>query len=566
MLVQLFIQDIVLIDRLDIEFNSSLTVLTGETGAGKSILLDALSLALGARGDGDLVREGAKSGQVRAVFSLPADHEVLVRLLTFDALTSENFSVDGGFSDVILRRVQSGDGRTRAYINDVPVSVAKLREIGQMLVEIHGQHDDRALVDENLHRTYLDACGGLDSDLQSVAGVWKNWGTAKKQLSSLKLQVDEAAREAGYLRSSVDELDKLAPEPGEETELADQRQQMIQAQNIAGELSEAEEILSGHNSPVPILASLVRKLERKTAKAPGLLETVIEQIDGAITHLYSAQNELDGAISKSEYDPHALDNAEERLFALRAAARKYSVAVENLPELAIDMANQLNALDHGEERLAILNKHCGELEVEYVRLASNLSKKRVIAGRELVEKVQKELPSLKLDQAEFLIEHDCGAHLAGEYGHDKIEFWVRTNPGTKAGPMFKVASGGELSRFLLALKVVLADNGSAPTLVFDEIDSGAGGSVADAIGRRLARLAENVQVLSVTHAPQVAAKAKHHLLISKAGGGDHIPQVTTRVVQIDGERRRDEIARMLAGASITDEARAAAGRLLNDPI
>ncbi|MCP4072850.1 MAG: DNA repair protein RecN [Hyphomicrobiales bacterium] len=566
MLVQLFIQDIVLIDRLDIEFNSSLTVLTGETGAGKSILLDALSLALGARGDGDLVREGANSGQVRAVFSLPADHEVLIRLLTFDALTCENISEDGGFSDVILRRVQSGDGRTRAYINDVPVSVAKLREIGQMLVEIHGQHDDRALVDENLHRAYLDACGGLGSDLQSVAGAWKNWSTAKKQLSSLKLQVDEAAREAGYLRSSVDELDKLAPEPGEEVELADQRQQMIQAQNIAGELSEAEEILSGHNSPVPILASLVRKLERKTAKAPGLLETVIEQIDGAITHLYSAQNELDGAISKSEYDPHALDNAEERLFALRAAARKYSVAVENLPELAIDMANQLSALDHGEERLAILNKHCGELEVEYVRLATNLSKKRAIAGRELVEKVQKELPSLKLDQAKFLIEHDCGAHLAGEYGRDKIEFWVRTNPGTKAGPMFKVASGGELSRFLLALKVVLADNGSAPTLVFDEIDSGAGGSVADAIGRRLARLAENVQVLSVTHAPQVAAKAKHHLLISKAGGGDHIPQVTTRVVQIDGERRRDEIARMLAGASITDEARAAAGRLLNDPI
>ncbi len=566
MLVQLFIQDIVLIDRLDIEFNSSLTVLTGETGAGKSILLDALSLALGARGDGDLVREGAKSGQVRAVFSLPADHEVLIRLLTFDTLTCENFSEDGGFSDVILRRVQSGDGRTRAYINDVSVSVAKLREIGQMLVEIHGQHDDRALVDENLHRAHLDACGGLDSDLQSVAGAWKNWGTAKKQLSSLKLQVDEAAREAGYLRSSVDELDKLAPEPGEETELADQRQQMIQAQNIAGELSEAEEILSGHNSPVPVLASLVRKLERKTAKAPGLLETVIEQIDGAISHLYSAQNELDGAISKSEYDPHALDNAEERLFALRAAARKYSVAVENLPELAIDMANQLSALDHGEERLAILNKHCGELEMEYVRLATNLSKKRVIAGRELVEKVQKELPSLKLDQAEFLIEHDCGAQLAGEYGHDRIEFWVRTNPGTKAGPMFKVASGGELSRFLLALKVVLADNGSAPTLVFDEIDSGAGGSVADAIGRRLARLAENVQVLSVTHAPQVAAKAEHHLLISKADGGDHIPQVTTGVVKIDGERRRDEIARMLAGASITDEARAAAGRLLNDPI
>ena len=564
MLVQLFIQDIVLIDHLDIEFDSSLSVLTGETGAGKSILLDSLSLALGGRGDGSLVRMGATSGQVRAIFSLPANHQAFKILHEIQSNGDKEAVQEDQHAEIMLRRVQSSDGRTRSYINDVPVSVSQLREIGQMLVEIHGQHDDRALVDEDLHRVFIDECGGLSHELEQVSKAWKNWETKKRELSKLKSQVDGAGREADYLRSSVAELEQLAPEPGEETNLAEQRQQMIQAQNIAGELSEAEEILSGRNSPVPVLASLVRKLERKSTKAPGLLEGIVEQIDIAITHLYTAQNELDGAINKSEYDPHVLDNAEERLFALRAAARKYNVAVENLPDLAIDMANQLNALDHGEERLAILIKQCSELEIEYDRLATILSEKRRIAGSDLIDKVHKELPSLKLDQAEFIIEHECGPHLAGANGHDKIEFWVRTNPGTKAGPMFKVASGGELSRFLLALKVVLADNGSAPTLVFDEIDTGVGGAVADAIGRRLARLAQNVQVLSVTHAPQVAAKARHHLLISKSGTDVEPSQVTTHVETIEKEARRDEIARMLAGASITEEAQAAAGRLLND--
>jgi len=564
MLVQLFIQNIVLIDHLDIEFNSSLSVLTGETGAGKSILLDSLSLALGGRGDGSLVRMGASSGQVRAVFLLPAGHEAVEKLRTIVSDSDDNSAQTGEQVEIVLRRVQSSDGRTKSYINDIPVSVSQLREIGQMLVEIHGQHDDRALVDEGLHRVFIDECGGLAEELEQVSKAWKNWEAVKRELSKLQAQVSEAGREADYLRSSVAELEQLAPEPGEETHLADQRQQMIQAQNIAGELSEAEEILSGRNSPVPVLASLVRKLERKSATAPGLLENVVEQIDIAITHLYTAQNELDAAINKSEYDPQALDNAEERLFALRAAARKYNVAVENLPELAIDMANQLNALDHGEERLAVLSKQCSELEAEYHRLATLLSSKRKMAGSELIGKVHKELPSLKLNQAEFIIEHESGPHLAGPHGHDRIEFWVRTNPGTKAGPMFKVASGGELSRFLLALKVVLADNGSAPTLVFDEIDTGVGGAVADAIGRRLARLAQNVQVLSVTHAPQVAAKARHHLLISKSGTDVEPSQVTTHVETIEEENRRDEIARMLAGASITDEARAAAGRLLND--
>ncbi len=566
MLVQLIIKNIVLIDRIDIKFNSSLSVLTGETGAGKSILLDALSLALGARGDGGLVRQGAGDGEVRAVFNLPADHQVFQHLREIGDLAGDELAPEGGHCDIILRRVQSSDGRTRAFVNDTPVSVSKLRDVGRMLVEIHGQHDDRALVDGELHRVFIDACGGLDTELEMVASAWKNWTSTKKELSHLEAQLREAQREADYLRSSVDELEKLAPETGEEGQLADQRQKMIQSQNIAGELSEAEQLLSGPNSPVPVLALLAKKLERKTAQAPGLLETVIEQLDLAITHLYTAQNELDAAIIKGDFDPNQLDNIEERLFGLRAAARKYNVAVENLPELATNMANQLSDLDHGEEKLAILNKRCSEMEAEYDRLATNLSEKRADAGKQLAQKVQKELPSLKLDQAEFLIKHDSGKHLAGIHGHDKIEFWVRTNPGTKAGPMFKVSSGGELSRFLLALKVVLADNGSAPTLVFDEIDTGVGGAVADAIGRRLARLAQNVQVLSVTHAPQVAAKAEHHFLISKARTGENSDEVNTGVVEINRENRRNEIARMLSGASITDEARAAADSLLNDTV
>ena len=569
MLVQLLIKDIVLIDRLDIKFDSSLSVLTGETGAGKSILLDALSLALGARGDGGLVRQGALEGQVRAFFSLPANHPVFMLLRDEDGLAMDEFAQEGGYSDLILRRVQSRDGRTRAFINDTPVGVAKLREIGQMLVEIHGQHDDRALVDSELHRVFIDTCGGLDTDVEMVGAAWKNWTSAKKDLKKLEARVLEAAREAEYLRASVDELEKLAPESGEEGNLADKRQSMIQAQNIASELSEAEQILSGSNSSVPVLASLAKKLERKTAQAPGLLEEVIVQIDKAITHLYSAQSELEGAIAKGDYDANELDNIEERLFALRAAARKYNVAVENLPELATNMANQLGDLDEGEEKLAALKVRCGEMEAEYVRLATNLSQKRSLAGAELAGKVQKELPSLKLEQAEFLIEHESGAHLANATGHDKIEFWVRTNPGTKAGPMFKVSSGGELSRFLLALKVVLADNGSAPTLVFDEIDTGVGGAVADAIGRRLAQLSKGVQVLSVTHAPQVAAKADHHFLITKSGtseisNGKNAIEVNTGVTAISGDSRRNEIARMLSGATISDEARAAAERLLMD--
>lgn len=562
MLVQLLVQDIVLIDKLDIVFDSGLSVLSGETGAGKSILLDALSIALGARGDGDLVRVGSDKGQVRAVFSLPETHHVLQYLDENEIISSNTQVAEGGYCEVILRRIQSGDGRTRAFINDIPVSVAHLREVGRMLVEIHGQHDERALVDGDMHRNLLDAFGGLEIEVASVTTAWKKLRKVRGELAKLEKQIREAAQEAEYLRSSVDELSKLSPVAGEELELAARRQTMMEAQNIAGELSEANEVLSGHAAAAPILASLARKLERKSEQAPGLLKGVIEQLDGALNSLYAAQNELDSAIAKSEYNPQDLDNTEERLFALRAAARKYNVAVENLPDLSVKMAKQLDDLENGETRLAEINSQCSALEDEYFRLADNLSQKRENTAGKLNGKVGDELPSLKLEQAEFIVGFERDKAFAGDEGIDRVEFHVRTNPGTKAGPMFKVASGGELSRFLLALKVVLAEKGSAPTLVFDEIDTGVGGAVADAIGRRLERLANTVQVLSVTHAPQVAARAARHLLISKsvsAGSG----QMKTGVVDIDGVTRLDEIARMLSGASITDEARAAAGRLLD---
>ncbi len=563
MLVQLLIQDIVLIDRLDIEFDDHLSVLSGETGAGKSILLDSLSLALGARGDGGLVRQGASSGEVRAVFSLKSDHTIFSYLDENEIISRNRQVEENGYCELILRRVQSADGRTRASINEVPISVAQLRDVGKFLVEIHGQHDERALVDGDMHRKLLDAYGGFGTEVDLVANAWKSLAHVKKDRARLEASLQEAAREAEYLRSSVSELELLSPDIGEETELADQRQKMMSAQGIASDLAEAEQILSGNSSPAPILASLARKLERKTQLVPGLLEGVIEHLDGALTHIYTAQNELNTAINASEYDQQSLDDAEERLFALRGAARKYNVPVENLPELATQLANELNDLDHGEEKLKALTLQCEALEIEYHRLASDLSDKRKLVGAQLVEKVMAELPSLKLEQAEFLIDHESGAHLASREGVDRLEFWVRTNPGTKSGPMFKVASGGELSRFLLALKVVLAENGSAPTLVFDEIDTGVGGAVADSIGRRLERLASHVQVLSVTHAPQVAARARHHFLISKSARDAGSNQVTTDIKTISGIARRDEVARMLAGALLTDEAKAAADSLLS---
>ncbi|WP_421857854.1 DNA repair protein RecN [Oricola sp.] len=553
MLLQLSIRDIVLIEALEIDFARGLSVLTGETGAGKSILLDALSLALGARGDASRVRHGASQGQVTALFDVSRSHPVRAML--------EESGVDADPTEpLILRRVQSADGRTRGFVNDQPTSAGLLKSIGHLLVEIHGQHDDRALVDMSTHRDLLDSFGGLQADAQHVAALYRAWRATERALADHRRRVEEAAREADYLYSSHEELAALAPEPGEEEQLADRRATMMRAEKIAGDLNDAHDVLSGQASPVPQIASLLRRLERKAAEAPGLLEDVNAALGQALDHLADAQGRIETAVHTSEFDPRELEAAEERLFALRAASRKHNVPVEELPALAVRFADQLAELDAGEARLAELETAASEAKALFDRAAEALSAARASACGQLKSAVMQELPDLKLERAEFIVEMQSDADRRGEEGIDQIEFWVRTNPGTRAGPMMKVASGGELSRFLLALKVALADRGSAPTLVFDEIDTGVGGAVADAIGSRLRRLSETVQVLSVTHAPQVAARASEHFLIHKQPKGGE--QLVTSVASMGTDERREEIARMLAGATITDEARAAAAQLL----
>jgi DNA repair protein RecN (Recombination protein N) len=554
MLIQLSIRDIVLIERLDLNFESGLSVLTGETGAGKSILLDSLSLALGGRGDGGLVRHGEERGQVTAVFDVGANHAAR-RLLR------ENGIDDDG--DLIFRRIQSADGRTRASINDQPVSVQLMRQAGQSLVEIHGQHDDRALIDTDAHRTLLDAFAGLVDDVQQISGLYKSWRDAERAFKVHRAKVEAAAREADYIRASVEELEALSPRDGEEDELAEQRSRMQKSERIAGDISEASEFLNGNGSPVPLIASMVRRLERKSHEAPGLLEETVELLDQALNYLSNAQMEVEAALRRTEFDPRELERVEERLFALRAAGRKYSVAVVDLPALAEKMVADLADLDAGEEKLGELEKLTVAAKARYDEAAVVLSEKRRHGAEALGDAVMAELPALKLERARFMVEVTSDPEQAAAEGVDRVEFHVQTNPGTRPGPIMKVASGGELSRFLLALKVALADRGSAPTLVFDEIDTGVGGAVADAIGQRLKRLSSTVQVLSVTHAPQVAARAATHLLISKGPASDGSDKIATRVATMAPEHRTEEIARMLAGASITDEARAAAKRLLS---
>ncbi|WP_412049645.1 DNA repair protein RecN [Hoeflea sp. Naph1] len=554
MLVQLSIRDIVLIEKLDLEFDAGLSVLTGETGAGKSILLDSLSLALGGRGDGSLVRHGADKGQVTAVFDVGADHPARL-------LLRENGIDDDG--DLVFRRVQSGDGRTRVFINDQPASVALMREAGQRLVEIHGQHDDRALIDMDAHRALLDAFGGLSERAAEVGALHESWREAERALKTHRARVEAARREADWLRSSVDELEKLVPVEGEEEQLAESRSRMMKAEKMASDINEADEVLSGQASPIPVISGLLRRLERKAEQAPELLNDTVAALDAALNALAEAQTAVEAAQRAADFNPRELEETEERLFALRAAARKYNVPVDALAELAARMMADLADLDAGEERLSALEARVGQTEAVFLQSAKVLSERRHTAGAALTAAVMAELPALKLERAEFIVEISSDAANAGPTGIDTVAFHVRTNPGSRPGPIMKVASGGELSRFLLALKVALADRGSAPTLVFDEIDTGVGGAVADAIGKRLKRLADGVQVLSVTHAPQVAARATTHLLIAKGPTEEGSRTVTTRVRSMGLDDRREEIARMLAGEHVTAEARAAAARLLD---
>ncbi|MEO6014940.1 MAG: DNA repair protein RecN [Devosia sp.] len=554
MLSALSVRNIVLIDQLDLGLENGLTALTGETGAGKSILLDALTLALGGRGDASLVRNGADSGQVVAVLQLALDHPARV------ALRDNEIADD---ADLIMRRVQYADGRTRAFINDQPVGAALMQSIGAQLVEIHGQHDDRALVDASTHRALLDAFGGLEAEVSGTKEAHTRLVEADAKVASQRSLISEAAAREDYARHVVDELAELAPEAGEEEGLAERRARLMQLEKSADEVRDAEEILSGPTAPAPALAGLMRGLMRKTDNGQGIFQPLIVALDEALNALDRTSDAVETLRREMAFDPAELEHAEGRLFALRAAARKHHVIVDELAGVLAKYRAEIAALQSGEATLVKLEADAAVALESYRKAARKLSGARIKAAKGVSKAVEAELPDLKLGSAKFIVDQQVDETRVAATGFDQIAFHVQTNPGTLPGPLMKVASGGELSRFLLALKVVLADRGSAPVLIFDEIDTGVGGAVADAIGRRLKRLSTKVQVLTVTHAPQVAARADTHLFIEKqaiASGAF----VRTHVRPLDSPARKEEIARMLAGAEITPEARAAAGKLLSD--
>jgi DNA repair protein RecN (Recombination protein N) len=479
----------------------------------------------------------------------------------FALLTENGLEAEGA---VILRRVQSADGRTRAFVNDVSVGVQLLRQLGQALVEIHGQHDDRALIDPSGHRELVDAFAGLGDAAGNVESLWDRWKAANAERSRYEAGIAATRANADYVAHTLEELRTLAPEGGEEEALAAKRQLMMNSEKIAAELNEALDALQGEGTAQARLGAALRRIERQAPLAQSLLGPVAEALEHVLGETESARATIEQALAATAFEPKDLERAEERLFALRAAARKHKVKVDDLPALVQKLDADFVALDQSEGRLAELTKHAKEACGAYEAAALKLSEARKQAAAKLDKEIAAELAPLKLERARLItkietVPFDEG----GPSGIDRVAFWVQTNPGTEPGPLMKVASGGELARLILALKVVLAARGSAPTLIFDEADAGVGGATAAAVGERLARLAAKVQVLAVTHAPQVAAIATGHMLISKEPvHGPEGEAMATRVVSLEGEHRREEIARMLAGQTVTDEARAAAERLM----
>jgi len=550
MLTALSIRDVVLIEALDLDFHAGLGVLTGETGAGKSILLDALGLALGARGDSALVRTGAAQAVVTASFDPPADSAALAML------ADNGLEIDPG-EPLIARRIVKADGGSRGFVNDQPASAGLLRDLGAALVEIHGQHDDRGLLDARGHRALLDAFAAADTE--AVAIAWRAWQAAQDALAAAQAEQDDADRDREWLEHAVAELATLAPQPGEEDELAERRATMQRGEKIAGELQAIAELLEGSEGGLARLRQAARILERVSGDHEALADA-LAAIDRAIIEGAQAQDRIDEAAHALAFDPARLDTDEARLFDLRGVARKHRVAPDDLPALAGQFAARLERITSGAEGIAALAASAAAARDAYVAAADVLSAARRDAAARLDTAVAGELVPLKLDAARFrtVIEPLAEAQWSAA-GRDRVSFEIATNPGAPFGPLARIASGGELSRFILALKVALAAEGGAATMIFDEIDRGVGGAVASAIGERLARLAQSAQVLVVTHSPQVAARGAQHLLIAKSHDG-----IVTRtgVAALDEAARREEIARMLSGATITDEARAQAERLL----
>jgi DNA repair protein RecN (Recombination protein N) len=552
MLVGLAIRDFVLIDRLSLSFESGLTVLTGETGAGKSILLGALGLALGGRGEGGLVRTDAEQASITAEFLLPSAHPARA------ILAEQEIATDG---ELVIRRTLARDGRSRAFANEQPVSVGLLRRLAETLVEIHGQFDTHGLFDQRTHRAMLDAHGGLKTLAAQVGEDWRAWAAAAEEALRLAREAESARAEETYLRDAVAELDQLAAAAGEEEALNDIRQRLQHREKLLEALNTAHRELAGERGAELAIGLARRALERVADRAGGLCDAVLEGLDRAQIELGEALSALDSAASSVEAEPRSLESVDDRIFELRRVARRYGVAPDELPALRDRLAERLGGLETEEERLAAASRRAADLKQAYVRSAESLSVARRQAAERLDAAVMRELKPLKLDRARFVTEiarlDEAGW---GETGADSVSFAVATNPGQPPGPLAKIASGGELARFMLALKVVLARESAVPVLIFDEVDSGIGGATADAVGERLLRLAQSVQVLVVTHSPQVAARGTHHWQVSKrVKGGAGL----TELHPLDSAGRREEIARMLSGAEITAEARAAAARLMD---
>jgi DNA repair protein RecN (Recombination protein N) len=549
MLTALSIRDVVLIEALDLDFSAGLGVLTGETGAGKSILLDALGLALGGRGDSGLVRHGAAQAVVTASFDPP--DAALAALLDGNGV-----EVEPG-EPLLIRRIVKADGGSRAFVNNQPASATLLREIAPRLVEIHGQHDDRGLLAARGHRALLDAFGRCDPS--EVARAWAAYRNAEADLAAARAEIETAARDRDWLEHTVAELDKLAARPGEEETLADQRRTMQRAEKIAGDLAAIGDFLDGADGGLAQLRQAARVLERVAEDHPALADA-LAAIDHAVAESGVAEEKLHEARLALAYDPRTLEDDEARLFELRAMARKHRVQPDGLVALATELTARLERLDAGEGGIAKLEQGVAATRAAYDKAAAALTTRRTAAATALDAAVAGELAPLKLDAARFrTVVAAHGPEGWSAAGKDRVEFEISTNPGAPFAPLTKIASGGELSRFILALKVALADQGGAATMVFDEIDRGVGGAVASAIGERLARLARATQLLVVTHSPQVAARGAAHLLIAKSSDGT---VTRTGVRRLGEDERREEIARMLSGATVTDEARAQADRLL----
>ena len=565
MLTALSIRDVVLVDSLDLEVDAGLTVLTGETGAGKSIILDALGLALGARGEAGLVRFGARQAVATAVFAAPDDPDLIA------LIAERGFDVAPG-EDLILRRVLSADGRSRAYINDQPAGVTALREIGARLVEVHGQHETVGLLDWKTHRGLLDAYGGLSPQLSGVAAASEMLKAAEADLSALRAAAADAAARTEEITLNLADLDALDPREDEETELAGERAILGAAEKAMADLADARTQLGGDKLSQKLSAAL-RAVEHARQRAtqagadadhPVLarLAAAAEAIDRTIVEAIEAIAEVDAAAAALDFEPGRLDKAEERLFALRAAARKLNTPVQGLPALRIRLREQLRLIEDGAEALTNAERETSVARENYDIAATFLTSAREAAGERLARAVMDELGPLKLDRARFRVAFEPVADgRRGPLGVETVRFQIATNAGDGFGPLDAIASGGELARFALAMKAALAgrEDQRQPVMIFDEVDQGVGGAVAEAVGQRLKRLSNGAQVLVVTHSPQVAARGHAHWKVMKA---DADGATTTTVVALDDARRREEIARMLSGAEITDAARAAATALI----